>query len=52
MQNQHGNQEIDFNFYFKQDILKLFTAYHQLNTYRFSEFVELWNKSKFYQIFS
>ena len=46
------NQEVDFNYYFQQDILKLFYEFYDKKTFRFTEFVNIWNELKFYQIFS
>ncbi len=42
--------EKDFNHYFRQDILKLFSAFNQLDSFRFSDFVVIWSEMKFYQI--
>lgn len=46
------NAEKDFNYYFRQDILKLFSAFNQMDTFRFSEFVAIWNEMKFFQLFA
>ena len=45
-----ANEEKDFNYYFKADIIKLFNAFNQQNTFRFTEFVAVWNEIKFYHI--
>ena len=47
---QINNEEKDFNYYFKADIIKLFNAFNQQNTFRFTEFVTIWNELKFYHI--
>jgi len=45
-------EDKDFNYYFRQDCLRLFDVYNKLNTFRFTEFVNVWNEMKFYQIFA
>jgi hypothetical protein len=53
MQSQNQNQEeLDFNYFFRKDILKLFNAFEEMRTLRYTDFVKLWNQFKFYQIFS
>ncbi|CAF0824086.1 unnamed protein product [Brachionus calyciflorus] len=47
-----NNLEKDFNYYFRQDLLKLLNNFYQLKTYRFEDFLSIWNQMKFYQLFS
>ena len=42
--------ERDFNYFFRQDMLKLFDTYNKKNTFRYSDFVEIWNEMKLYHI--
>jgi hypothetical protein len=45
-----NNEEKDFNYYFKADLIKLFNAFNQQNTFRFKEFVTIWDEIKFYHV--
>lgn len=42
--------ERDFNYFFRQDMLKLFDTYNKKNTFRYTDFVEIWNEMKLYHI--
>ena len=42
----------DFNYFFRQDILRLFKEFNSLDSYRFTDFAKTWTDMKFYQILS
>ena len=42
----------DFNYFFRQDILRLFKEFNSLDSYRFTDFAKTWTEMKFYQILS
>ncbi|RNA27823.1 snRNA-activating complex subunit 1 [Brachionus plicatilis] len=50
MQNS-SESEKDFNHFFRQDILKLLNNFYQLKSFRFEQFLTIWNEMKFYQLF-
>lgn len=51
MQASNSANEKDFNHYFRQDLLKLFNGFYQLKSFRFENFLTIWNEMEFYQIF-
>ncbi len=46
------NNEKDFNYFFRLDILKLFSAFNHIDSFRFSDFIIIWNEMKFFQLFA
>jgi hypothetical protein len=47
-QQKDKDKEKDFNNHFKEDMLRLLYEYNQLDSFRYSDFVSLWNEMKFY----
>jgi hypothetical protein len=50
--NNISNQDQDFNYFFRQDIQRLFHNFNSTDSLRYTDFVKIWNEMKFYQIFS
>ena len=42
----------EFRKYFSDDLAHLLHLYNQKNTFRYEEFVKVWNEFKFYQLLS
>lgn len=48
---QNSNEK-GFNYFFRQDLLKVFSAFNQLDSFRFSDFIVIWNEMKLFQLFA
>lgn len=47
-----SDKSIDFQKHFREDVLNFLHLFNLKNSFRYEDFIQLWNEMKFYQLLS